>query len=165
MMTSAATSLLSSPPNQLLHHCWRKCHVSCHVIGDITGTSAAIVAYRGICPKHRNIYDQSRSSHNTNTVNGVVSTQGRWEIMTKNGFHPWPTTFVIDWIQSRDVTQIVTEWRYICDENYHFVTNDQMWCDNSDEIQIVTKSSQMNISDYTGVSVTLGERHQCKHPY
>jgi hypothetical protein len=71
--------------------------------------------------------------------------------MTKMGFHPWPTTFVTDWIQFHDVTQIVTEWRHICDGNYHFVTDDQMWRDHSDQVQMVTNSSLMNISDNTGV--------------
>jgi hypothetical protein len=40
---------------------------------------------------------------------------------------------------------------HICDENLHFVTDDQMWCDHNEEIQIVTNSSQMNISDDYGV--------------
>jgi hypothetical protein len=71
--------------------------------------------------------------------------------MTKMGFHSWPTTIVIDWIQFHDVTQIITEWRHICEENYHFFTNDQMWRDHSDQVQIVTNSSQMNISDDTSV--------------
>jgi hypothetical protein len=43
------------------------------------------------------------------------------------------------------------EWRHISDENYHFVTDDQMWRNHSDEIQIVTNSSQMNINDDYGV--------------
>jgi hypothetical protein len=135
--------------HQLPRHCWRHHHVSCHIIGDVTATSTVSVAAGW--PKYRNICDKIGSSHNTNTGNNAVSTHGRWEIMTKTGFHPWPTTFVMDWIQFHDVTQFVTEWRHIRDENYHFIVDDQMWREHSDEIQIVTNSSQMNISDDTGV--------------
>jgi hypothetical protein len=137
--------------HQLPRHCWCHHHVSCHIIVDVTSTSAASMAYGGIWPKHRNICDQIESSHNTNAVNSTVSTHDRWEIMTKMGFHPWPTTFVIDWIQFHDVTQVVIEWRHIFDENYHFVTNDKMWHDHSEEIQIVTNSLQMNINDDSAV--------------
>jgi hypothetical protein len=86
-----------------------------------------------------------------NAVNGAVKMLGRREIMTKVVLHPWPKSIVTDWNHFNDDASIVTEWRHICDENYHFVTYDQMWRDHSDEIQIVTNSSQMNISDDYGV--------------
>jgi hypothetical protein len=123
--------------------------VSCiaDVAADVSNKSKQSVMTK----KTRLCMTKSDRHRTKNAVNGAVKMLGRREIMTKVVFHPWPKAIVTDWNHFNDDASIVTEWRHICDENYHFVTYDQMWRDHSDEIQIITNSSQMNISDDYGV--------------
>jgi hypothetical protein len=131
---------------QLPHYWWRQ-H---QVIADISTPSHANAVNGRLWPKHRNICDQIWSSHLTNTVNGTVRRWGTWRIMMITELYPWPTTFIIDWIHFYDENYFVMDYRHICDEKTHFVTDAQMWRQFCYQMNIVTKLSQMTTCDHFG---------------